>query len=75
MKRAEIQRLLALPTDERMALAQILWDSVEPEDEAHCLSIPEWQRRVLDERLADIESNPDDEQTWEEIKAEIWPRS
>jgi putative addiction module component (TIGR02574 family) len=75
MKSAEIQKLLELPPTERMELAQILWESVEPEDEARFLSIPEWQRQILDERLADIERNPGDEQTWEEVKAELWPRS
>jgi hypothetical protein len=47
--------------------------SAEPEDETRFLSIPDWQRRILDERLADIERNPNDEQTWEEVKAELWP--
>jgi len=75
MKSAEIQKLLDLPVDERMELAQILWESVDPEDEARFLSIPDWQRRILDERLADIERNPNDEQTWEEVKAELWPHS
>ncbi|HTG35265.1 MAG TPA: addiction module protein [Thermoanaerobaculia bacterium] len=75
MKSAEIQKLLELPVDERMELAQILWESVEPEDETRFLSIPDWQRRILDERLANIERNPNDEQTWEEVKAELWPGS
>lgn len=75
MNRAEIRKLLELPANEKLELAQILWESVEPEDEAHFLSIPDWQRQVLDERLADIDRNPDDEQTWEEVKAELWPKS
>jgi putative addiction module component (TIGR02574 family) len=75
MNRAEIRKLLELPADEKMELAQILWESVEPEDETRFLSIPDWQRQILDERLADIDRNPDDEQTWEEVKAELWPSS
>jgi putative addiction module component (TIGR02574 family) len=75
MKNAEIRRLLELPVTERMELAQILWESVEPEDEASFLPIPAWQRQILDERLADLERNPDDEQPWEDVKAELWPRS
>ena len=43
----------------------------KPEDESPLLSIPEWQRRLLDERLADLEQNPHEEQTWEEVKAEL----
>jgi putative addiction module component (TIGR02574 family) len=74
MKRAEIRKLLELPATERMELAQLLWESVEPADEDRFLSIPDWQRRILDERLADIERNPGDEQPWDEVKAELWPR-
>lgn len=75
MNSAEIRKLLELPVDERLELAQILWESVEPEEEARFLSVPDWQRRILDERLADIERNPGDEQTWEQVKAELWPKS
>ncbi|MBW8876301.1 MAG: addiction module protein [Acidobacteria bacterium] len=45
----------------------------EPEDETELESIPDWQRQILEERLADLERNPNDEQTWEEVKAELWP--
>ncbi|MEO7417749.1 MAG: hypothetical protein ABI163_11855 [Thermoanaerobaculia bacterium] len=47
--------------------------STEPEEETPFLSISDWQRRILDERLADTERDPNDEQTWAEVKAELWP--
>jgi putative addiction module component (TIGR02574 family) len=75
MKSTEIRRLLELPASERMELAQILWESVEPGDEAHFLAIPDWQRSILAERSADLERNPADEETWEDVKAELWPKS
>ena len=65
LKKAEIEKLLELPVAERIELAQILWESVEPEDEARFLSIPDWQARTLDERLTDLGRNPGDEQTWD----------
>ena len=71
MTRAEIQKLLDLPADEKIELAQMLWESVEPEDEVRFLAIPDWQARILDERLADLDRHPDDEQTWDEVKAEL----
>jgi len=49
----------------------MLWESIEPEKEAGFLAIPLWQRKILDERLSDLERHPDDEQTWEEVKAEL----
>ena len=67
----DFQRL-SIP--ERIALAQALWDSVEPEDEVRFLSLPDWQRVILEERLADLERHPEDEQPWDEIKEELWPR-
>lgn len=53
----------------------MLWESLEPEEEVSFLAIPGWQSQILDERLADLEKHPDDEQTWDEVKAELWPES
>ena len=73
MAKTDVQELLKLPPEERLEIAQILWESVAPEEEARFLLIPDWQRQILKERLEDLERNPDDEQSWEEVKAEIWP--
>jgi putative addiction module component (TIGR02574 family) len=75
MRRVEIQKLLELPVAEKIELAQMLWESIEPEDEAGFLAIPDWQRQILDERLTDLAEHPDDEQTWKEVKAELWRES
>ncbi len=75
MTKADVQRLLDLPVEERFELAQVLWKSVEPREEARFVLLPQWQRELLDARLADAEANPNDEQTWEEVKAELWPNS
>lgn len=75
MRRADLQKLLELPAAEKIELAQMLWESIEPEEEAGFLTIPGWQRQILDERLADLAEHPDDEQTWEEVKAELWRES
>ena len=47
--------------------------SADPEVEAPFVSIPDWQRDILAERLAHLEYHPEEEQDWEEIKAELWP--
>jgi putative addiction module component (TIGR02574 family) len=75
MRRAEIQKLLELPVADKIELAQMLWESIEPEEEADFLAIPGWQRQILNDRLADLEKHPDDEQTWDEVKAELWRES
>jgi len=73
MTMADVKKLLKLPAEERLEIAQVLWESVEPEDEVRFVSVPAWQRKILKERLEDLARNPDDEQPWEEVKAEIWP--
>ena len=75
MRKAELQKLLDLPAAEKIELAQMLWESIEPDEEAGFLTIPGWQRHILNERLADLDQHPEDEQTWEEVKAELWPES
>lgn len=71
MSPTAVKKLLDLPADERLALAQVLWESVEPADEARLVSLPEWQQTLLAERLEDLERNPDDEQPWDDVKAEL----
>lgn len=66
-----MKSLLELPAEERLELAQALWDSVEPEEEARFVKLPEWQHEILRERLEDLETNPDGGQPWEEVKAEL----
>jgi len=58
---------------ERIALANALWDSVSPED----MPIPnltDEQQRMLAERIADDDANPDDVIPWEQVKAELQSR-
>jgi putative addiction module component (TIGR02574 family) len=73
MTRSGVKELLKLPPEERLEIAQVLWESVEPEDEVRFVSIPAWQRRILEERLEDLDRNPEDEQPWADIRTEIWP--
>lgn len=75
MTKASLDELLHLPAKDRMDLAQRLWDSLGPEpgDQAQFLPIPEWQLGILDERLEDLARNPDAEQEWETVEAELWP--
>ena len=53
-----------LSTEERLALIDDLWESIEAPMSATSISteqIPEWQRRILDERLLDLEVFPGDD--------------
>ena len=58
-----------LSSDEKIRLVQTLWDEIAEEVSRRPLS--ESQRRLLDERLADEEQNPDDVEPWTKAKADI----
>jgi putative addiction module component (TIGR02574 family) len=67
MSKTEIS---ALSPEERMALIDALWESIDPhgeEDEA----IPLWQREILDQRLLDLELSPGDELTRAEARGQL----
>lgn len=69
MTKAEIQRqVLELPEEERLEIAETIWSSLDNPD---VLPLPAWQRDLLDERRASLES--EEGRDWEDVKAEIWP--
>jgi putative addiction module component (TIGR02574 family) len=60
---------LQLPVEDRLELAEALWESLEQEPVQP--DLPAWQREVLDERLAADEAEPDAGSPWEEVKQRI----
>jgi putative addiction module component (TIGR02574 family) len=61
-----------LSVEDRIALAEELWESAEREIERAPLS--DAQREELERRLADCEANPDAVIPWEQVKAEALAR-
>jgi putative addiction module component (TIGR02574 family) len=59
-----------LSVDDRIALAQEIWDSVAQEVEHAPLS--EAQRQELERRLADSMARPEAVIPWEEVKRMRW---
>lgn len=73
-KTAVKTQALQLPERERLQLAEELWASVaDPNDYPDEILLPQWQKDLLDERLA--ESKDDPGKPWEQVKAEIWPEN
>jgi putative addiction module component, TIGR02574 family len=60
-------RVLSLKPADRLELIGALWDSLSPND----LPVTEAERALLDARLADMESNPDDQSPWPEVKTRL----
>lgn len=70
MTKTEIrQYALDLPLEERMELAAELWASIEAAPRQPAL--PEWQRDLLDHRIAEDDANPYDVTPWQEVKRQI----
>ncbi len=66
---ALVAEILALPVPDRMRLVEAVWDSISAAPEA--IPLTDWQRRELDQRLADLESNPEAGASLEEVFARI----
>ena len=59
----------SLPVDEQIDYVQDLWDwiAARPED----IPVPDWQKKLIDERLSQHEANPDDTVPWEEVRTRL----
>jgi putative addiction module component (TIGR02574 family) len=70
MTQAELKsRALQLPVDQRLDLAEALWESLDQEPAQPAL--PAWQRQILDERIAADDAAPDAGSPWQEVKKRI----
>ena len=68
MSDADVAEILKLPPEERMRLAEIIWESLVAEPSS--VPLGDAQRAVIDERLAEHERNPDDVVSRDEVLAE-----
>jgi putative addiction module component (TIGR02574 family) len=58
-----------LGVEERLSLAEQLWDSIAADSEAVPLAGP--QRVELDRRLADDVASPNDVTSWDEVRSSV----
>jgi putative addiction module component (TIGR02574 family) len=59
---------------ERLQLVEDLWDSIAQDANAESLPVTDQEKALLDERLTDLERDPDAGSNWEEVKARILRR-
>jgi putative addiction module component (TIGR02574 family) len=69
MKRDLVEDILKMSLEERVRLVEVIWDSIAASRESVCLT--DWQRRELDRRLAEFESDPDSGSSFEDVLARI----
>lgn len=61
------EQLDSLTAQEKLELIEILWDSLEPDD----IPLHDWQKRELEQALAEYRLNPEEGEEWEIVRARI----
>jgi putative addiction module component (TIGR02574 family) len=69
MNASLLEAAKALPLQERIELAEALWDSIN--EEGHEPPLPPVQAEELQRRLEEHRQNPESGIPWEEVKAEL----
>ena len=64
-----IDEIKMLDISERIILVEEIWDSIAKEQDN--VGLTEYEKSVLDERLASLENNPDTLMSWDEMKDKI----
>jgi putative addiction module component (TIGR02574 family) len=64
-----IERLLALPPGERLALVEALWDSLAADPDT--VPVPDWHRDILEQRLAEDAADTSPGETWASVRRRI----
>jgi len=58
-----------LSVEEQIEYVQALWDHIAANPER--VPVPDWHREELDRRLDDLEKNPNDSVSWDDLKARL----
>lgn len=58
-----------LTMEEKLDYLQTLWDRIAARPEN--VPVPDWHRRILDERLAEYRANPEEGEPWEYVYADL----
>ncbi len=70
---ADINKLLGLSPEEKRRLAEMLWDSLEQDDQDMKLS--EEEKELLQKRWDDLQAGKSNLRDWQDIKQEIFSSS
>jgi putative addiction module component (TIGR02574 family) len=58
-----------LSVDEKIDYLQSLWDRIAATPEA--IPVPDWHREIIDDRLKDLEANPNAGDSWEAVQERL----
>ena len=68
----QLSDILQLSVPERLQWAEAIWNSIAAQPEA--LPVTAAELAYIDERLADLRDNPDDDFSWEEVRDNLLNR-
>jgi putative addiction module component (TIGR02574 family) len=66
MSRVPIEEIFELPAEQRVQIAQQIWESVLRHPET--VPLTDAQRAELERRWLDYQANPDEGEPWEDVK-------
>ena len=69
MNSTSLSELFDLSVPERIHLVEALWDSIAKD--ASTVPLADWQRLELDACLEEYRANPEDGESWTQVKADI----
>jgi putative addiction module component (TIGR02574 family) len=69
MSSAVLDEILKLSVEDRIRIAQEIWDSVAADETA--VPVTQAQKDELDRRLEDMTRNPGAGRSWEEFRSEL----
>lgn len=69
MSRVPIDHILELPAAERLAIVEEIWESMVERPEE--VEITAAQREELERRWVDLQQNPEDEESWADVKESL----
>lgn len=58
-----------LSVEEKIDYLQSLWDRIAASPDA--IPLPDWHREILDERLKELEANPDAGDSWDAVQERL----
>ena len=58
-----------LPVEEQIEYVQALWDRIAATPER--VPVPDWHLKLIDQRRDELDANPDDAVSWDEVRDEL----
>lgn len=65
----EQETILELSTQEKLQIMELLWKDLSRDESS--LEIPEWQKHILDHRMARIESGEAHYRDWDTVRQNV----